>query len=208
MKKNLKNRGFGLLEIIIVVAIISFTLTALAGMGNYALKISNQLKNNVIATNLAAEALETAKAVKNEDWNLLAALTEDAPYHPVKSGSPQKWVLVAGAETVFSLLGGRRSRRISEAMSKHRMTEQSKADVNESVDLIAEFKQQLAQLEKSRQQAQDEAETRWGNSVNNITEIAILPKKTDVYVSLFGVAWMPYYQATSGDQMVELPAFQ
>ncbi len=39
--------------------------------------------------------------------------------------------LVAGAETVFSLLGGKRSRRISAAMSKHRMTEQSKADLDE-----------------------------------------------------------------------------
>jgi hypothetical protein len=116
--------------------------------------------------------------------------------------------LVSGAETVFSLLGGRRSRRISEAMSKHRMTEQSKADVNESVNAIAEFKQQLTQLEQAREQALEEAGSKWGDAVNNITEIPILPKKTDVYVALFGVAWMPYYQVQSADQTVEIPAFQ
>ena len=115
--------------------------------------------------------------------------------------------MVAGAETVFSLLGGRRTRRISEAMSKHRMTEQSKAGVNESVNSIAELKQQLTQLEEARQKAQDEAGARWGNAVNNITEISILPKKSDLYVALFGVAWMPYYQVKSGDQMVEISAF-
>jgi hypothetical protein len=115
--------------------------------------------------------------------------------------------MVAGAETVFSLLGGKRSRRISATMSKHRMTEQSKGDVQESVDAIAEYKQQLAQLEETRQQAQAEADARWGNSVNNITEIPILPKKADVYVGLFGVAWMPHYLVTSGEQVLEIPAF-
>jgi hypothetical protein len=43
--------------------------------------------------------------------------------------------------------------------------------------------------------------------VNNTSEIPILPKKTDVYVSVFGVAWMPYYQVKAGDQMIEVPAF-
>ena len=115
--------------------------------------------------------------------------------------------LVSGAETVFSLLGGRRSRRISAAMSKHRMTTQSKADVNESVDVIAEYKRQLAQLEQARQQALGEAGSKWGDVVNDVTELPILPKKTDVYVNLFGVAWMPYYQVKAAEQVVEIPAF-
>jgi hypothetical protein len=115
--------------------------------------------------------------------------------------------VVSDAETVFSLLGGKRSRRISSTISKHRMTEQTKAQVTDAADAIAEFKQQLAQLQQARQQAMDEAGTKWGNAVNNITEIPILPKKTDIYVSLFGVAWMPYYLAKAGDQLVEIPAF-
>jgi hypothetical protein len=115
--------------------------------------------------------------------------------------------VVSDAETVFSLLGGKRSRRISSTISKHRMTEQTKAQVTDAADAVAEFKQQLAQLQQSRQQAMDETGTKWGNAVNNITEIPILPKKTDIYVSLFGVAWMPYYLAKSGDQTVEIPAF-
>jgi hypothetical protein len=116
--------------------------------------------------------------------------------------------LVSGAETVFSLLGGRRSRSISAAMSKHRMTAQSKGDVTESVDAIAEYTKQLAQLAQTRQQILDEAGSKWGDVVNQITEIPVLPKKTDIYINLFGVAWLPYYQVKSGDQMLEIPAFQ
>ena len=116
--------------------------------------------------------------------------------------------LVTGAETVFSLLGGRRSRRISTTLSKHRMTSQAKASVDESVQVIDEFKKQLAELEQTRQQAVDQAGNKWSQAVNEITEIPVIPKKTDVYVNLFGVAWLPYYQVKSGGQVFEIPAFQ
>ena len=43
--------------------------------------------------------------------------------------------------------------------------------------------------------------------VNDVTELPILLKKTDVYINLFGVAWMPYYQVQSGGQMLEIAAF-
>lgn len=115
--------------------------------------------------------------------------------------------LVSGAETIFSFISGRRSRRISTAMSKHRMTEQSKGNVDESKASIAEYQKQLAQLEQNRQQVMDEAGSKWGDVVNDITEIPILPKKTDIYVNLFGVAWMPYYQVKVGEQMMEIKAF-
>ncbi len=116
--------------------------------------------------------------------------------------------LVNGAETLLSFLGGRRSRRISTTLSKHRMTEQAKADVNESTQTIADLTKQLAELEQTRQQVMDETTKKWGDSVNEITEITVTPKKTDVYVNMFGVAWMPYYQVKSGDQVVEIPAYQ
>ncbi|HTX92375.1 MAG TPA: DUF87 domain-containing protein [Anaerolineales bacterium] len=115
---------------------------------------------------------------------------------------------VSGAETVVSLLGGKRSRRISSTISKHRLTEQSKAKVDDSSASIDEYKNQLAELEQARQQAADEAAGKWGEAVDDITEIPLIPKKTDIYVNLFGVAWMPYYQVQSGGQTVEIPAFE
>jgi hypothetical protein len=117
--------------------------------------------------------------------------------------------LATHAENVLGLFGGRRStRRLSSSLSKHRMTEQAKDDVQESVDALKQYDQELAQLEAARQQALDSAGGQWGDVVNSITEIPVLPKKTDIYVNVFGVAWLPYYQVKSGDQMLEIPAFQ
>ncbi len=115
--------------------------------------------------------------------------------------------LVNGAETVFSLLGGRRSRRISTVMSKHRMTEQAKADVDESVAAIDEYKRKLAELEQARQQTLADADGKWSAQVNEITEIPVTPKKSDIFINQFGVAWMPYYTVAAGGRNLDIPAF-
>jgi len=123
-------------------------------------------------------------------------------------GERKREELVSGAETVFSLLGGRRSRRISSTMSKHRMTEQSKAEVEESLVAIEEFKNRLAELEQSRQQFLDAAGSKWGAAVNDINEIPIMAKKTDVHITLFGIAWFPYYQVNCARDVFEISAFE
>jgi hypothetical protein len=112
------------------------------------------------------------------------------------------------AENVLGLFGGRKSsRRLSSSLSKHRMTEQAKDEVQESEDAIKTYEAQLADLQQQRQQLLDQAGSKWGDSVNTVTEIPILPKKTDIYVNLFGVAWLPYYQIQGGAAPVEIPAF-
>jgi hypothetical protein len=116
--------------------------------------------------------------------------------------------LATHAENVLGLFGGRRgSRRLSSSLSKHRMTARAKEDVDESIDTLKQYEQELAALEAERQKALEAASGQWGDVVNAITEIPILPKKTDIYVNLFGVAWMPYYQVQSGTGMVEIAAF-
>jgi hypothetical protein len=112
------------------------------------------------------------------------------------------------AENVFSLFTGSRStRRLSSSLTKRRLTEQAKADVDESLEAIEQMKKELGQLERERQSAVDEVNARWGDVVNQITEVTVNAKKTDVYVNLFGVAWAPYYLVEVGGQTLELPAF-
>lgn len=95
-------KGIIILEILIAVAIIGLVFLALAEVGNLALKFNSQLKNNAIASNLTAEAMEATKSVKEESWQALGALSLDTPYHPIKNGSPLKWALSAGAENITS----------------------------------------------------------------------------------------------------------
>jgi Helicase HerA, central domain len=111
-------------------------------------------------------------------------------------------------ENITGLFGGRRkASRLSSSLTKRRMTEQAKADVEESIDAIEQFKQQIADADKRRQEIIAEVNDRWGRVVNEITEVTIAPKKTDVFVKLFGVAWMPYYVIQAGTETLELPAF-
>lgn len=111
-------------------------------------------------------------------------------------------------ENITGLFGGRRkASRLSSSLTKRRMTQQAKSDVEESVDSIKEFNRQIAELQKRREEIITEINDRWGRVVNEITEVTITPKKTDVFVNVFGVAWMPHYIVRTGTETIELPAF-
>lgn len=109
-------------------------------------------------------------------------------------------------ENIFG--GGKGARRrVSTSLTKRRMTEQAKAEVEESVDAIEEFNRQIEDLEKRREEVILEINDKWGHVVNDITEVTVTPKKTDVFVNQFGVAWMPYYVVQIGVESIEVPAF-
>ena len=114
---------------------------------------------------------------------------------------------LSGAEAVAGLLGLGRKKSLSTSVSKFRMAQNAKEDVRESEETIAQLKKDLAILERQREETASEIKDRWGRVVNESTEVTINPKKTDVYVNIFGVAWMPYYVIQAGNETVELPAF-
>ena len=106
-----------------------------------------------------------------------------------------------------SLLGFGRKKSLTTQLSKRRMTEQAKGNVEESVQAIAQYKKDLADLMQQREQLTQEVTDRWGQVVNDVSDVDVTPKKTDIYVNLFGVAWLPYYFVQFDSQTVELPAF-
>jgi hypothetical protein len=87
------------------------------------------------------------------------------------------------------------------------MAQNAKEDVRESEESITQYKKDLAALERERDDMTAEINNRWGSVVNDISEVSIKPKKTDIYVNLFGVAWKPYYIVQAGNESIELPAF-
>ncbi len=114
---------------------------------------------------------------------------------------------LSGAEAVAGMLGFGRKKSLSTSVSKFRMAQNAKEDVRESEETIVQLKKDLAILERQREETASEIKDRWGRVVNESSEVTIKPKKTDVYVNIFGVAWMPYYVIQAGDETVELPAF-
>jgi hypothetical protein len=111
-------------------------------------------------------------------------------------------------ENLTGLFGGRRkASRLGSSLTKRRMTEQAKSDVEESIDAIAAFKSQITDLQRRREEVVAEINERWGRVVGEATEVTVNPKKTDVYVNVFGVGWAPYYLIKTGESLLELPAF-
>jgi DNA helicase HerA-like ATPase len=105
------------------------------------------------------------------------------------------------------LVGFGRKKSVTTQFTKHRLAQNAKADVEESEDAIAQYNQDLIALQQERDAVTAEINNRWGSVVNENTEVSIKPKKTDIYVNLFGVAWKPFYIVQSGSETIELPAF-
>ena len=110
------------------------------------------------------------------------------------------------AENILGLFAGRR-RRLSTSLTKRRLTAQAKADVEESLQAIEQYKREIADLEQEMQAALEEVKARWAEVVEAEEEIPVTPYKKDVQVSLFGVAWLPCYVLRDGERLVEAPAY-
>jgi hypothetical protein len=112
------------------------------------------------------------------------------------------------AETVAGLLGIGRKKSLSSSLTKRRMASQAKSDVQESEQAIKDFQNEIKALESEKEAALKEANEKWGQVGNQITEIPISAQKKDVLLDFFGVAWMPYHLVKTGEQLIELPGFQ
>jgi hypothetical protein len=110
------------------------------------------------------------------------------------------------AENLLSLLAGRR-RRMTTSLTKRRMTSKAKADVEESLDMIDQYKKEIEDLIKERQEELDEVEEKWQDILEDVSEISVNPYQKDILVELFGVAWYPYYTFEDRGKSVELGAF-
>ncbi|MBW1872215.1 MAG: hypothetical protein JRJ19_09130, partial [Deltaproteobacteria bacterium] len=113
---------------------------------------------------------------------------------------------VAHIETLIGLFGKRR-RSLSSSMTKRRMTDKAKADVEESIEDIEEFEKELIELKEQLEEALEEISQKWEDVVTEASEIAVRPFKKDIMIDLFGVAWFPYHMVKMEGQVVELPGF-
>jgi hypothetical protein len=105
------------------------------------------------------------------------------------------------------LIGFGRKKSVSTQFTKQRLSANAKAEVEESLEAIAAYKKQLNDLQADRARIAEDVNKRWGDVVNKISEMDVAPKKSDIYINLFGVAWTPYYLVEVGGQTMELPAF-
>jgi len=115
--------------------------------------------------------------------------------------------LLNAGESIFgALLGRRSSRRLSGASTKRRLTSKAKADVEESEEVIAKLKEQIAQLERERDEALDEVRARWAGAAERVEESELHPTRSGIHIKVFGLAWVPHW-LLEGDGTTRVPAF-
>jgi len=90
MKKN-KQKGIGMIEVIVSLAIIAIAFWFFYGLAVYSLMIQEQNNAKIEALNLSSEAIEAVRAIRNEDWSNLSSLTPEVKYYPIISEN--KWIL-------------------------------------------------------------------------------------------------------------------
>jgi hypothetical protein len=111
------------------------------------------------------------------------------------------------AENLISLLAGRQ-RRMTTSLTKRRMTSQAKADVQESLDLIEQYKKEIEDLERERVDSLGKVDKKFQEILESETIIPITPYKKDILMEIFGVGWFPYYVYKDGGREIELAAFE
>ncbi|MCP6719157.1 MAG: hypothetical protein KJI71_02905 [Patescibacteria group bacterium] len=100
---NKAERGALIVEILVVVAIITITLTGLLGLISFSLGTSTLIRQNNQADDIAQGIVEQVRNFRDgTSWEIdgLGTLTTGIDYYLQESGSPQKWQLIEGTKTV------------------------------------------------------------------------------------------------------------
>ncbi len=117
--------------------------------------------------------------------------------------------LLSGAETIFGLFTGRkRSTGLSSASRRRRMTKDAKAQVAESERAIKDLEDQIDELEQEAKKEEEELTAKWQQLMDEVQEIEVRPRRSDLRVHLFALAWLPRWEVTVAGQTVEMPAYQ
>jgi hypothetical protein len=105
--------------------------------------------------------------------------------------------LLSGAESLLGLFSkrGRRSRRVfSRASRQRRYVQDAKGDVEESVETLDMYREQLEDLEAAWQTAAERVIAKWEGTLDEIREITVRAKRADIAIRFCGLAWFPFWE--------------
>jgi len=96
-----KVRAFGLVEIVVVTAIVSATLAGFLQASILSIRLLRTEQDNLEATLLAQEGMEAVRSVRDESWtNNIAPLTNGTIYYPIVVNN--KWTIGTNNPGVFN----------------------------------------------------------------------------------------------------------
>jgi len=129
----------------------------------------------------------------------------------VEYGARKREEFFSGAESVVDFFTARRMRRgVSAASRKRRLTQQAKADIEESEKTIDDLEAQLYEAGARLQRELDALTARWVALIDDVQQEEVHPRRSDVRVNLFGLAWLPGWEISVPGQSspYRLPAYE
>src|SRR3989338_6766123 len=91
MRKVFQNKGFMMVETLIVISIISVSIIAFMAVAKKSIFISRQSTHAVEAAFLLEESAEAVRIVRDNAWSNVSTLNLDTNYYPTFSGGT--WTL-------------------------------------------------------------------------------------------------------------------
>ncbi len=109
-------------------------------------------------------------------------------------GRKQEEVLSAGESLVGLFLGRKRTSILSQASRRRRLTEQARVDLEQLEADVTRTKGEIEAAQKEQEAALQAVRDKWSDMAMAVQEIAVRPRKTDIRVDLFGLAWVPQWR--------------
>ncbi|MCG2809034.1 MAG: hypothetical protein L6275_01700 [Candidatus Portnoybacteria bacterium] len=91
MKNYKQQKGIGMIEVIVSLAVITTAFWGFLELAKFGLKIQEESQAKIEASGLASETIEAVRAARDENWDNLANLSFETRYYPIISEN--KWTL-------------------------------------------------------------------------------------------------------------------
>ena len=127
--------------------------------------------------------------LENKIDNMTRALSSDQAEFEAR----KREEIIGIGETVLGyFMGRRRTTAGTTASRRRRMTSRVKRDIEETKEEIADLRSDYFELESELREQVDEIKDRWSDSPNQIENVEIKPRRTDVNIESLMIAWVPY----------------
>lgn len=94
-------KGFGVVELLAAIVIITVALVSIMEIYSFFIKAGSQNEKRLQAVSLAQESIEAVHSLRDYDWNNIGNLSFDIAYYPDQSASPVSWILVPGQQNIY-----------------------------------------------------------------------------------------------------------
>jgi len=109
--------------------------------------------------------------------------------------------LVSVGESVVGVFLGRRSYRMaSTALSKQRQAAKAKLQLEEAREEVKDLEEDTKELEEELEEKVAAIRERWEGALTELEDYDVKPRRQDVQIGFFGLAWTPHWDVTYQDR--------